>query len=157
MNGSFASGFNGSMISPRHLSCISYISTDVTGWKPRPGPCYFSQECWYQYLRGSQTQIWYFHFWFNCNQVWGLWGFYHHGKNYPPLIKIVILVQRHLGSRHIFHVTVTGMCCLIPKCTLTFSSLMLTKHSEQNKSTVLYHDHMDGNIIFIPWNIIFIP
>lgn len=64
-------------------------------------------------------------------------------KIIPALIKIVRLVQRYLGSRHIFHVLVTGMCCLIHKCTLTFISLMLRKHDEQNKSAISYHDHMD--------------
>lgn len=52
MDGSFASDFNGSMISPRHLSCISYISTDVTGWKPRPALCHFSQR------RSADITIW---------------------------------------------------------------------------------------------------
>lgn len=64
-------------------------------------------------------------------------------KIIPALIKIVILVQRYLGSRHIFHVLVTGMCCLIHKCTLTLILLMLRKHDEQNKSAISYHDHMD--------------
>lgn len=95
MNGSFASDFNGSMISPRHLSCISYISFDEPGWKPRPGPCHLSQG------RPADTRIWgvlipifgmqpdteMLLSFFNCNQVWGLWGFYHHGENYPPPIQ----------------------------------------------------------------------
>lgn len=159
MNGSFASDFNGSMVSPWHLSCISYISIDVTGWKPRPALCHFSQG------RNADISIWgaarhrcdTFIFGLTATRFGGCGAFISMVKIIPPLIKIVILVQRHLGSRHICHVTVAGMCCLIHRCTLTFISLMLTKCSEWNKSTILYYDHMDWKIIFIAQNIIFIP